>query len=77
MKKDIFKSGASFLTTIGLSLVSLFAPPLAVVSIPAAIFSSIIGSQSLRGVLNNHITGKEKLDDVRERPVGILAEYYD
>lgn len=76
-KKEIFKSGSSFLTTLGLSLVSVFAPPLAVVSIPAAIFSSIIGCQSLIGALNNHITGKENLDNVRDRPVGILAKYYD
>jgi len=77
VKKEIFKSGLSFSTTLVLSLVSVFAPPLAVVSIPAAIFSSVIGSQSLIGALNSHITGKENLDKVRDRPVGILAKYYD
>lgn len=77
LKRDIFKSGLSFSTTLALGMASVFAPPLGVISIPAAIFSLLIGGKSAKDLINGHLSGNKKIKELRDRPIGILADYID
>jgi hypothetical protein len=77
VRKKLVKSGISFGVTIALGVVSVALPPLLAIAIPSAVFSSVVGSASIKDInqlLNNKKEGERLM---RERPVGILTKYLD
>jgi len=69
-------STLSFTATISLSIVSICFPPLSVVTIPSAIWSSLIGSASLKDLISNSCVENKKLSGLRQRPYATLLKYY-
>lgn len=57
--------------TVTLGVASVACPLLA---IPAAAFGVLVGTESLRTVINNHLSGKHKRRELLSRPMGILYQ---
>lgn len=74
-KKKLGITSASFAVTVSLGIVSICIPPLAAVTIPAAAFSTLLGSASAKDILNEVVTRKRRSSDIAERPTGILLKY--
>lgn len=76
-QKQLGKSILSLTSTVVLSVVSIAVPPLAVITVPLAAWSVLIGSVSARDVVNLAIKRKAALKEIRPRPIGAIAEILD
>ena len=65
----------SFSVTVALAIVSVALPPVAAITIPAALISVIIGSSSAKDILTHFIQGRRQIDALRHRPAAVLARY--
>jgi hypothetical protein len=75
IKRQLIKTSISFLTTISLGVVSVALPPLIAITIPSAIFSTIVGSASIKDI--NEIYKNRRINErlMRDRPLGIITKY--
>lgn len=66
----------SFGASATLGAASLAFPALLPLSIGSAIYGLVVGGPSLKDLLNEHLTGKRTIADLRDRPVTLLLEAY-
>jgi septum formation topological specificity factor MinE len=75
INRQLTRTSISFSVTIALTIASVALPPAAVITIPAALISVIIGSSSAKDVLTHFIQGRRRIDALRHRPAAVLASY--
>lgn len=73
--REIGKAVLGFSATLALALISVMVPPCALISIPLAVWSAAVGGSSARTVINQVLTGKRQIAELRRRPIGIVAKY--
>lgn len=76
LKKKIGKISLSFGATITLGFISVAIPPLRYITVPTAAFSALVGSSSLKDLLNEYLEGKKQIEELSERPVGLLLNIW-
>jgi hypothetical protein len=75
IKKKLVKTSISFGATIALGVISVALPPLLVITIPTAVYSTIVGSASAKDINDLLKNKKENERLMVDRPVGIIAKY--
>jgi hypothetical protein len=75
LTRRVRKASVGLGATIALSVLSVALPPLAVVSIPIAVWSAIVGGTSATDPVNEILTRRRTLKEIQTRPLGILALY--
>lgn len=75
-REKLGKAALSFGATIVLGFVSMAVPSLASIAIPSALFSALIGTASVRGVVNEFLKGRQNLKHIEARPVGLILKGY-
>lgn len=62
----------SFSIGAGLSIASIALPSLLPLAFLSLSYSAIVGSKSIMNVVNEHLSGKKRVQELSERPIGIL-----
>lgn len=75
INRQLAHTSISFSVTVALAIASVALPPVAVITIPAALISVIIGSSSAKDILTHFIQGRRQIDALRHRPAAVLASY--
>ncbi len=65
---------ASFVVTGALSLASLALPAILPLAVVSAVTTIAVGGKSIRDLINQHLLGEKRLENLSSRPLALLAE---